>query len=418
MRQDDPMADNETTESASTTTRTSAAAAAGAGIGATAFAPSSLAQTASALGPKSTGMPGPGPFSGGLPDFRNLSTDGIENYETFGCKVYKGSPPTPDWARASVWFDRKVASHEMKMPDGTLLDFWVFEDENVGSKSRNVPSPLIRVQQGDLVHVRLKSAKGPHTIHHHGIEPTTFNDGVGHVSMEVGTEYIYQWEANTPGTWIYHCHVNTPLHFEMGLYGAVIVDPKPDPVTKKIAAFENGPNYDVEQLWVFDDIDPRWHTIEHGAGLCGEDVGLNIFEPKYFMVTGGVSRRGSPVSKARVAARPNQKILVRMINAAYSQLRVRIEGLEYDIVSVDGHALGKSPWNRFQRVAPGEEIVLATANRYDIIIDLASSVNRAAILRKKSFRTEFEFVDWISWKRQNLGDPVYEGLAFSSIDIV
>lgn len=413
------MADIESPSPAAAPAATATAAAAVTGAAAaTTFAPSALAQTASTLGPKSTGMPGPGPFSGGLPDFKNLATDGVESYETFGCKVYKDSPPTPDWQRASVWFDRRIASHEIKMPDGKILDFWVFEDEAVGSKSRNVPSPLIRVQQGDLVHVRLKAAKGPHTIHHHGIEPTTFNDGVGHVSMEVGTEYIYQWEANTTGTWIYHCHVNTPLHFEMGLYGAVVVDPKPDPGTRRVRAFDGGPLYDVEQFWVFDDIDPRWHLLEHGAGLCGEDVGLNIFEPQYFMVTGGVSRRGTSVGKARITARPNQKILVRMINAAYSQVRVRLEGLEYDVISVDGHALGKSAWNRYQRVAPGEELVLATANRYDILIDLASPVNQAAILKKKSFRTEFEFVDWITWKRQNLGDPVAEGLAFSSIDVV
>jgi len=410
----DPAADAAPAASPGLSARTATGAAT---VGASLLSPAAWAQTASTLGPKSTGTVGPGPFAGGLPDFRQYSTAGLENYESFGCKVYKGSPPTPDWATASVWFDRKIASHEIRMPDGKLLDFWVFEDELVGSKSRNVPSPLIRVQQGDLVHVRLNASKGPHTIHHHGIEPTTFNDGVGHVSMEVGTRYIYQWEANTPGTWIYHCHVNTPLHFEMGLYGAVVVDPRPDPVTKKVAAFEGGPFYDVEQFWVFDDIDPRWHFLDHGDGLCGEDVGLNIFEPQYFMVTGGVSKQGTSVAKARIAARQNQKILVRLINAAYSQVRVRIEGLEFDIISVDGHPLGKYPWNRPQRVAPGEEIVLATATRYDVLIDLASAANKAAILKKKTFRTEFEFVDWITWKRQNAGVPGYEGFAFSSIDV-
>ncbi len=137
----------------------------------------------------------------------------------------------------------------------------------------------------------------------------------------------------------------------MGLYGAVIVDPKPD-AQGKVRAFENGPLYDVEQLWVFDDIDPRWHMLEHGAGLCGEDVGLNVFEPKYFLVTGGASKRGSAVGKARIAARQGQKILIRMINAAYSQMRVRIDGLEAEIISVDGHALGKDPWNRPVKIPP------------------------------------------------------------------
>ncbi|MHB2169488.1 multicopper oxidase domain-containing protein [Alsobacter sp. R-9] len=377
-----------------------------------------LAQTAT-LGPKTTGAPGPGPYSGGMPDFRTLSTGGLENYETFGCKVYKADPPTPDWQTATVWFDRKIASHTMTMPDGKILDFWVFQDERIGSKSRAVPSPLMRVQQGDLVHVRLKSAKGAHTIHHHGIEPTPFNDGVGHVSFEVGDEYIYQWQANTCGTWIYHCHVNTPLHFEMGLYGAIIVDPKPD-ASGRIAVFEGGPLYDVEQMWVFDDIDPRWHLLEHGDGLCGEDVGLNIFEPKYFLVTGTPSRAGVANAKGRITARPGQKILIRMINASYSQMRVALGGLDATIVSVDGHALNQ-PWNAPQPVGPTREVKdfrLATATRYEVIIDLGSPENRALATKGRSFRAEFEFFDWVTGRRHNAGDPVYEGYAFSNIDIV
>src|SRR5690606_20599539 len=122
------------------------------------------------------------------------------------------------------------------------------------------PSPLIRVQKDDLVHVKLSASKGSHTIHHHGIEPTTMNDGVGHVSMEITGNYVYQWQPRTPGTYFYHCHKNTVTHFEMGLFGLLVVDPKPD-ANGKVRAFEDGPVYDVEAFWVLDDIDPRWHLI-------------------------------------------------------------------------------------------------------------------------------------------------------------
>ena len=374
-------------------------------------AASTKAQTA-VLGPNGNGSIGPGPSKAGLPDFRQLSTAGPETYETFGCKVYDASPPTPDWVTASVWFDRKIDSLDMKMPDGKLVEFWVFRD--LVTNKASFPSPLIRVQQGNLVHVRLKASKGSHTIHHHGIEPTTFNDGVGHVSFEVGTEYIYQWQANTPGTWFYHCHVNTPLHFQMGLLGPLIVDPKPNK-DGKVPAYEGGPTYDVEKIWAISDVDPRWHTLEHGAGLCGEDVGLNIFEPKYFMISGVPTRVGVPSTAARVAAKAGQKILLRLINAAYSPVRITIDGLEAHIISVDGHPLDR-PWNDWISVGPkGEQrsLNMATATRFDVLIDLGSEANR---LQRGSFKVHIEHFDWVTWKRHNAGTP-NEGYSLTTIDV-
>ncbi|MHB2165334.1 multicopper oxidase domain-containing protein [Alsobacter sp. R-9] len=364
---------------------------------------------------------GPGPFSGGLPDFANLSTSGPETYETYGCKVYNGSPPTPDWQTADVWFDRKFSTTTIQMWDGAIIPFWCFQDELVGNTSATVPSPLIRVTEGDMVHVRLSAAKNVHTIHHHGIEPTTFNDGVGHVSFEV-QQYTYQWKANTPGTWIYHCHVNTPLHFEMGLYGAIVVDPKP--VNGVTAVFKGGPTYDVEKIWAFDDVDPRWHTLDHAAGLCGEDVGLNVFQPKYFMINGAPSKKGVSLTKAAISARQGQKILIRTINAAYSHVRMKIEGLEATLVSVDGHPLNKD-WNGPVTIPPMTEISNATAQRHELIIDLASAVNKAAIAAKpvawgtgkRSFKVEFEFLEWVGWERHNKG-TAYEGYVTTTIDIV
>lgn len=369
------------------------------------------AQTA-VLGPNGTGSIGPGPFSGGLPDFKKLSTAGPETFETFGCKVYDDSPPTPDWVTASVWFDRRFDSLDLKMPDGKKVRFWVFADEISGKVS--YPAPLIRVQEGNLVHVRLKAAKGAHTIHHHGIEPTTFNDGVGHVSFEVGTRYVYQWQANTPGTWFYHCHVNTPLHFQMGLYGPLIVDPKPN-ADGKVPAYAGGPTYDVEKIWAIGDIDPRWHELEHAAGLCGEDVGLNIFEPKYFMLSGVPTRPGVPLASASVSAKAGQKILLRLINGAYSPVRITIDGLEAHIISVDGHPLNK-PWNRWISVGPtGEQrsLNMATATRYEVLIDLGSAANR---LKKGSFKVHFEHFDWITWKRHNEGTP-NDGYSVTTINV-
>jgi hypothetical protein len=172
------------------------------------------------------------------------------------------------------------------------------------------------------------------------MEPDPRNDGVGHTSFEVTESYTYQFkpeegEPGNPnrgaaGTYFYHCHVNTVLHVQMGMAGALIIDPKPHPDYPVPAgtrrSFVDGPPYDIatEALIVPFAVDPRWHTLDHAAGLSGEDVGLNRFEPTSFYVVGGLLN--GPRSFAEVAS-PRQltvntptagyPTLLRMVNFNY-----------------------------------------------------------------------------------------------------
>ncbi|MEE9269139.1 MAG: multicopper oxidase domain-containing protein, partial [Candidatus Krumholzibacteria bacterium] len=217
-------------------------------------------------------LPLAGPFSSALPEEE-------ETFETFGCQVPHENPDTPDEMPPNVELTRKFfGSGEVIMPDGEEVRFWGFEDPDDPNDIREpVPSAPIRVREGRIVQVTLKSSKGTHTIHLHGIEPTTRNDGVGHASFEVSGSYTYQFKASQAGTFFYHCHKNTTLHFEMGMFGPLIVDPPEGPGT----AFSGGPTYDCEALWVADDVDPTWRELGHDAGLCGDDAGLNDFNPQY-----------------------------------------------------------------------------------------------------------------------------------------
>ena len=51
------------------------------------------------------------------------------------------------------------------------------------SANAQFPSKPIRVRQGQVVHSTLDAKKNHHTIHHHGMNSSTYNDGVGHVSF-------------------------------------------------------------------------------------------------------------------------------------------------------------------------------------------------------------------------------------------
>jgi hypothetical protein len=373
-------------------------------LAASAFGLASASTTAlaqSALGPKTTGVAGPGEDGRGVVEFDKTSIGGVETFDTFGCNAYKYNAPTPDWRPATVYFERDFFSEKLELPDGNDVEYWGFEDPLRGNGRRLFPSPIIRVQEGDLVHVLMRAKKGPHTIHHHGIEPTTMNDGVGHVSMEVSGRYIYQWQPRYPGTWFYHCHVNTVLHFQYGLYGALVVDPRPD-AEGKVRAFEGGPDYDVERIWVFDSWDPRWHELEHGAGLCGDDVGLNVFEPRYFFVTGIPNTRITTASNVAVRSTAAQQILLRLINAHYGITRIQFD-FPVTIVAIDGHPLDK-PWSGFVEVPAGQWIEMATATRFDVIV-------RRGIAPRGAARVEY--ADWVSRRVFGAGqsNPLYTGYA-------
>jgi hypothetical protein len=220
------------------------------------------------------------------------------------------------------------------MADNVEVRFWGFMDgDRPKEDDEPFPSDIIRVVQGQIFHAFMKPRIGTHTIHWHGIEPTAMNDGVGKLSFEAtGGGYLYQWFADTAGTYFYHCHHNTVLHFEMGMYGMLILDPLPPagatvtpqalyhpavdpndpdvmptfgygyptggpgyaaanldfvqlpllqpplnfsgpPISFDNSVFDFDPVsqtvfYDKEAIWVTDDIDPIWHEYNHDRGIA------------------------------------------------------------------------------------------------------------------------------------------------------
>jgi FtsP/CotA-like multicopper oxidase with cupredoxin domain len=292
---------------------------------------------------------------------------------------HEGSPETEFRRKPDAAFFRKFYGRRLRFPDGVEAEIWSFEDERSG---RVFPAPPIRAKEGDIVHVTLKPSKSVHTIHLHGIEPDPRNDGVGHTSFEVTGEYTYQFKVEpgvpgdpnkgTAGTYFYHCHVNTVLHVQMGMFGPMIFDP----ASGRGKAFVDDPvGYDTraETLLVPYSIDPRWHAMNHAAGLDGEDVGLNRFDPKHFYLLGGDLNspgRGPVMTVGTIAATlpPNKPGLLRVNNGNYIPTVVRLGGgLRADVIAHDGRAL------RNTAVTPSPPVSVRTtmlafgaAERYDM----------------------------------------------------
>ena len=288
----------------------------------------------------------------------------------------KVSPMAPGLVTPNKTFIRSPFMGGNATINGQGVKIWGFNDGYSGMQTGPFPSPAIRVRQGDIVHTKIYSPSMPHTIHHHGIEPRTEFDGVSHTSFDVLGFYTYQWRASHAGTYFYHCHTNTVLHAEMGMYGALIVDPPDGP-----GKAADGTRYDVEAIWAVDDIDTSWHCMDWDQALCGGDAGLNDFNPDLFCITGKGQREldqdaGSWAPAVAIRASRGQTVLLRYITAGYAPQRVRFPTQLGDvyIVAEDGRVLPQP-----RRLPAGSELVTTSAERFDIILNPTQRVTKLPI---------------------------------------
>lgn len=313
------------------------------------------------------------------------------------------NPVTEHLEPADVSIELDVFRWDLQFDDGVEHEVMSFNDDE---GERAFPGPLIRLQEGQMFHGTTHPSKGPHTTHWHGIEPDPRNDGVGHTSFEVEGQYTYQWkpEPGWPGdpnlggagTYFYHCHVNTTLHVQLGMFGPLIIDPIVHPVfpvtegvTRRI--FVDGPEYDIdtETLICPYSRDTRWSDLNHAAGLSGEDVGLNNFRPNHFYLLGGeLARRprgehvwSMQTMRANVAGGERKPTLLRLLNSNYSPTTMLFTDSNGDpvrmaeLISHDGRAFRETSRHGPNRSCHFTDYPLMTnivasgaAERYDMLL--------------------------------------------------
>jgi hypothetical protein len=139
---------------------------------------------------------------------------------------------------------------------GVQPGLWVFAPKMFGMATESfesaiaqamlrLPSPAIRVEQGDRISITLENSHYmPHTVHFHGVDhPFVDADGEGNDGVPITSELpvmpgaarTYNLQPRTAGTALYHCHVQPHVHVMMGLQGMFIVE-------------ENRPNNWVQTL--------------------------------------------------------------------------------------------------------------------------------------------------------------------------
>lgn len=146
----------------------------------------------------------------GLGSFFALDTEGSEEH-TQASAPGEAQPKTVEYTLVAQ-------NTTLEIAPGVRVEAWTYNG--------TIPGPVLRATEGDRVILHfINETPMPHTVHLHG-DHDEKDDGVFQI-VNQGETYTYDFIAGPPGALMYHCHVMpVTQHMRMGLYGALIVDPR------------------------------------------------------------------------------------------------------------------------------------------------------------------------------------------------
>lgn len=244
----------------------------------------------------------------------------------------------------------------MTLSDGRNVETWGFRLGSGMGGAPHVPGPILQVNQGDHVFIHFRNfSPMDHTIHLHGLDVDQANDGVPQTSFAVPMmgSYTYEFIAPHAGSYNYHCHVDTILHLQMGMYGAINVLPSDG----SNHAWDGGPAFDLERTWITAELDMIWNQQQSAADFT-------VYEPDYFLVNGhdGGAVGADPYTAFGLVGADTA--LLRLSNMGYLPVRYDFSALWTEVVASDGRPLLQSYNANGLVVAPGE--------RYDVLVRAAA----------------------------------------------
>ena len=252
---------------------------------------------------------------------------------------------------------------------GRTVKAWGFNNQ--------LPGPVLKAQSGETLVVKVKNnLKEPTIIHWHGIRLPAPMDGTGEVQKPIqpGDEFEYRFVVPDAGTFWYHSHYNETEQVEKGMYGALIVEDKTDPV------------FDAEKVIMIDDMKlspdnnftkPGWflpRIIERHDGREGDRLLVNGKENPMIEIHAGQMERW------------------RFINSSSARyFLLHMEGREFKIIGTDGGLLEAPRLVTEALITPGERLDIGAGpfNEGETFTIESLGYNRTTFLkaRRQAFAT-------------------------------
>ena len=105
----------------------------------------------------------------------------------------------------------------VEIAPGVKYNTWAFD-------GHGAPGPIVHVREGQMVEMTLTNGGAiPHSIDFHAAR---IAPNVAFKDVAPGESFTFQFRANDPGVYMYHCGTKPVLaHIANGMYGAIVVDP-------------------------------------------------------------------------------------------------------------------------------------------------------------------------------------------------
>ncbi|WP_431095747.1 DUF4396 domain-containing protein [Polaromonas aquatica] len=208
-----------------------------------------------------------------------------------------------------------------------------------------VPGPRLRVTEGDKVRIRVTNRLPESTtVHWHGLIVPNEMDGPAKITqppIPPGGSYTYEFTTGQPGTFFYHTHDHADRQQALGLYGALIIDPR-NPAQELNADKEY-----VIQL-------QEWLKRE---GLTYPAMLMEGALPNYFTING----KAYPETET-INMRVGETIKLRFIGSHNNFVHpMHVHGGPFTVVARDGYPLAEAA--RFE----ADTVNVGPGQRYDVI---------------------------------------------------
>jgi FtsP/CotA-like multicopper oxidase with cupredoxin domain len=179
------------------------------------------------------------------------------------------------------------------------------------------PGPTIEAVEGDKVRIFVTNKLPEHTtIHWHGQRLPAGMDGVGGISqphIKPGQTFVYEFQLQRSGTFMYHPHSDEMVQMAMGMMGFFVVhprDPKVNRVDRDFVFLINA--YDIEAGSYV----PKVNTML--------DFNLWTWNSRAFP---GIDT---------IVARKGDRVRIRMGNLTMTNHPIHIHGHEFEVTCTDG----------------------------------------------------------------------------------